>query len=84
MAPGSNQLSESRFVSEDQDASGSEWPTWLLNDMTMGGGTSGFMVPLQPGSVLMSDAPVTIEGYATPEVKNPVGVLESYCLWGRW
>lgn len=46
----------------------SEWPEVLHNDMTTSGpelrDKSGPTAPLQPGSMLMSDAPVVMEGHA--------------------
>lgn len=56
-----------RLVSEDQDASRYEWPELILSVMVTSRSElqlramSGSMDLQQPRSVLMSDAPVTIE-----------------------
>lgn len=66
----SDQLPESRMVFKGQDASRSERPVLPLIAMATSGSElqlparSGSMVLLQLGSVLMSEAPVTIERHA--------------------
>lgn len=51
-------------MSEDQDVAMSEWPTLQFNGIAMSGpelqlrAMSVIAAPLQPGSVLMSSAPV--------------------------
>lgn len=43
---------------------------------------SGSVAQVQSGSVLMSNAPVTIEAMQTLEMEGHIGVSGSYCCWG--
>lgn len=45
---------------------------------------SGSMVPLQPGPVLMSDAPVAIEDHTDTQDLGPYWCLRVILLSGQW
>lgn len=76
-SPGSNQQSESVLVTKDQDASIFEWSVLQLNDMVTSklelqqSAMSECVAQLQPESVLMSDASVTIEGHGDTQDLGP-------------
>ena len=65
---------------EGQDACRSEWPALLLNVLVTSRPElqlrvmSGSIILMQPGSVLVSKAPITIKGLADPESEGHVDV----------
>ena len=76
-------------MTEDQDASISEWTVLLLNAMLPAERELQLsvmlkcVVQLQPEWVLMSDASVTIEGHGDTQGLGQVRVSGPYCHWGH-